>query len=157
MVCEWGMSDELGPLTYGKKEEQIFLGREIAQHRDFSDETARQIDNAVRAIVTNAVITVTELLENNKDILIKMTEELLEKETIVLDDIDKMIRELRPGKYPDVVKPAPAAPVEEVKADTVTTVDESEESTSAEEPDAEAPPTNPQDPNHTQGGVASNS
>jgi cell division protease FtsH len=160
MVCEWGMSDELGPLTYGKKEEQIFLGREIAQHRDFSDETARQIDNAVRAIVTNAVITVTELLENNKDILIKMTEELLEKETIVLDDIDKMIRELRPGKYPDVVKPAPAAPaapVEEVKADTVTTVDESEESTSAEEPDAEAPPTNPQDPNHTQGGVTSNS
>jgi len=54
MVCEWGMSDELGPLTYGKKEEQIFLGREIAQHRDFSEETARQIDLAVKEIILEA-------------------------------------------------------------------------------------------------------
>jgi len=100
MVCEWGMSDALGPLTYGKKEEQIFLGREIAQHRDFSDDTARQIDIAVKKIINDAVVKVTELLENNKDILTRMTEELLEKETIVLDDIDVIIQELRPGQYP---------------------------------------------------------
>jgi cell division protease FtsH len=99
MVCEWGMSDALGPLTYGKKEEQIFLGREIAQHRDFSEETARQIDLAVKQIINNAVKKVTELLESNKDILDRMTEELLEKETIVLEDIDRILQELRPGQY----------------------------------------------------------
>jgi len=102
MVCEWGMSDELGPLTYGKKEEQIFLGREIAQHRDFSEETARQIDLAVKDIINTSVETVTRLLTENRDILNKMTEELLEKETIVLEDIDKMISALRPGQFPEV-------------------------------------------------------
>ncbi|WP_419176580.1 ATP-dependent zinc metalloprotease FtsH [Desulfosediminicola sp.] len=104
MVCEWGMSDELGPLTYGKKEEQIFLGREIAQHRDFSDDTARQIDTAVKGIISTAVDKVTQLLTDNRDILNKMTELLLEKETIVLEDIDRMINELRPGQFPDVEK-----------------------------------------------------
>lgn len=99
MVCEWGMSDDLGPLTYGKKEEQIFLGKEIGQTRDFSEETARKIDQAVRKIIDNAVETVTGLLEKNKDILTRMAEELLEKETIVLDDIEALIEELRPGKY----------------------------------------------------------
>jgi cell division protease FtsH len=156
MVCEWGMSDELGPLTYGKKEEQIFLGREIAQHRDFSDETARQIDDAVRGIVTNAVTKVTELLESNKDILTKMTEELLEKETIVLEDIDKMIRELRPGKYPDVEPKVAKTQVQEVAADAVAGDDESEGDSSVA---AETPPsTKPQDPTTlSQGGVTSNS
>ncbi len=110
MVCEWGMSDTLGPLTYGKKEEQIFLGREITQNRDFSEETAKQIDLAVKKIINDAVVKVTELLESHKDILIKMSEDLLEKETIVLDDIDTMIRELRPGQYPDVIKPVVNAP-----------------------------------------------
>lgn len=117
MVCEWGMSDALGPLTYGKKEEQIFLGREIAQHRDFSDDTARQIDIAVKKIINDAVVKVTELLESNKDILTRMSEELLEKETIVLDDIDVMIQELRPGKYPQkdkkAAKPVQAADIAE--------------------------------------------
>jgi len=99
MVCEWGMSDELGPLTYGKKDEQIFLGKEIGQTRDFSEETARQIDQAVKKIITRAVDTVTDLLQENRDILTRMAEELLEKETIVLDDVEKLIEELRPGKY----------------------------------------------------------
>jgi cell division protease FtsH len=99
MVCEWGMSDELGALTYGKKEEQIFLGREIAQGRDFSEDTARQIDLAVKQIIDNAMATVTKLLSEHRDILNKMSEELLEKETIVLADIEKMIEELRPGQF----------------------------------------------------------
>jgi cell division protease FtsH len=99
MVCEWGMSDELGPLTYGKKEEQIFLGREIAQHRDFSEETARQIDLAVKEIILEASNKVTDMLKDSRNILKRMADDLLEKETIVLEDIEQMIKELRPEAY----------------------------------------------------------
>ncbi|MCI5177951.1 MAG: ATP-dependent metallopeptidase FtsH/Yme1/Tma family protein [Candidatus Electrothrix sp. AW3_4] len=94
MVCEFGMSDELGPLAYGKKEEQIFLGREIAQHRDYSEETARKIDEVVKKIILDAISVTTTLLEENIDILKAVAEELLEKETIALDDIDRIIEEL---------------------------------------------------------------
>jgi cell division protease FtsH len=104
MVCEWGMSDELGPLTYGKKEEQIFLGRDIGQTRDFSEETAKEIDGAVRKIIDNAMATVTSLLEGHRDVLTLMAEELLEKETIVLSDIERMVEELHPGKYNDLMR-----------------------------------------------------
>ncbi len=106
MVCEWGMSDELGPLTYGKKEEQIFLGREIAQHRDFSEDTARKIDDAVKNIIMEATVQTTSLLTEHRDILTRMAEELLEKETIVLDDIERILAELCPGQYEPVVVPA---------------------------------------------------
>ncbi|MEN8188212.1 MAG: ATP-dependent zinc metalloprotease FtsH [Thermodesulfobacteriota bacterium] len=105
MVCEWGMSEELGPLTYGKKEEQIFLGREIAQHRDFSESTAQQIDKAVRKIIDEANHTVTTLLTDNKDVLDQIAKELLIKETIVLDDIEQVLDELRPGQYPRTEMP----------------------------------------------------
>ncbi|MBU1419860.1 MAG: ATP-dependent zinc metalloprotease FtsH [Proteobacteria bacterium] len=118
MVCAWGMSEELGPLTFGKKEEQIFLGREISQHRDFSEDTARKIDGEVQKIILTANETVTRLLTENKDVLKRMAEELLEKETIVLDDIERILAELRPGQYEPIssepaVKVArkPAAPV----------------------------------------------
>jgi len=131
MVCEWGMSDELGPLAYGKKEEQIFLGKEIGQSRDFSENTAQQIDHAVREIIDSAVKNVTALLEENRDILTRMAEDLLEKETIVLDDIEEMVEELRPGKYTMRKKKAePAA--EKAKAETVV------EKTVSEEPSKEA-------------------
>lgn len=93
MVCEWGMSDELGPLTYGKKEEQIFLGREIAQHRDFSEDTARKIDDAVKRIVLEARDKVVLLLTENLEVLKTIALELLEKETILLEDIDRIIKE----------------------------------------------------------------
>ena len=109
MVCEWGMSDELGALTYGKKEEQIFLGREIGQHRDFSEETARLIDIEVKKIIDNAMARVTAMLEEHRDILVRMSEELLEKETIVLADIEEMIEELRPGKYSEQIARAKEA------------------------------------------------
>jgi cell division protease FtsH len=103
MVCEWGMSEELGPLTYGKKEEQIFLGREIAQHRDFSEDTARRIDGAVKHIITEATVQTTNLLTEHTDVLTRMAAELLEKETIVLEDIERILAELRPGQYDPVV------------------------------------------------------
>ncbi len=99
MVCEWGMSDELGPLAFGKKEEQIFLGREITQHRDFSEETAKKIDEEVSKIIRAANETVIEMLSENMDILKRVAEELLEQETIVLEDIEDILEELRPGKY----------------------------------------------------------
>ena len=100
MVCEWGMSDELGPLAYGKKEEQIFLGREISQHRDYSEETAQQIDAAVKEIVLRANDSVTLLLQENIDVLRLVADELLEKETIMLEDIDRIIENLKEGKKP---------------------------------------------------------
>jgi cell division protease FtsH len=69
MVCEWGMSDDLGPMAYGKKEEHIFLGREIAQHRDYSEQTARNIDSAIKQIIFEANEKVTNLLQENMAIL----------------------------------------------------------------------------------------
>jgi len=95
MVCEWGMSDELGPLTYGEKEEQIFLGREIAQHRDYSEETARRIDTAVTGIVTACTEKTLHLIEANRDLLERMAQELLDKETIMEGDIKRIFAELR--------------------------------------------------------------
>ena len=70
MVCEWGMSD-LGPLTFGKKEEQIFLGREIAQHRDYSEDTAIKIDEEVRMLVNSGYTTAKQILSDNRDTLEK--------------------------------------------------------------------------------------
>ncbi len=95
MVCEWGMSEDLGPITFGKKEEQIFLGREIAQHRDFSEDTAQKIDFAVKEIILDARDKVNQLLTDNMDILKAVAQELLEKETIMLEDIDKIINKLK--------------------------------------------------------------
>src|SRR5258707_858906 len=81
MVCEYGMS-ELGPLTFGKKEEQIFLGREIAQHRDYSEETSIRIDSEVRKIVTEQYARARRILEENRDTLVRLAEALLEHESL---------------------------------------------------------------------------
>jgi cell division protease FtsH len=88
MVCEWGMSEKLGPLTYGQKEEQIFLGREISQHRDYSEETALQIDAEVRRLVMEAYARAKALLQRHMDTLHKLAETLLEKETLDGPEID---------------------------------------------------------------------
>ena len=99
MVCEFGMS-RLGPLTFGKKEEQIFLGREIAQHRDFSEETARQIDAEVRSFVDDAYRSAYQILNTNQDIMHRMATALLERETIDANEIRMIIegKELPPPK-----------------------------------------------------------
>ena len=81
MVCEYGMSD-LGPLTFGKKEEQIFLGREIAQHRDYSEETAIRIDSEVRKIVTDQYERARKIIEENRDTMVRLAEALLEHESL---------------------------------------------------------------------------
>jgi cell division protease FtsH len=90
MICEWGMSDALGPIAYGQKEEPIFLGKEIARHKDYSEETARAIDQEVRSIVEGALGQAKSLLTENKDRLMLLAKTLLEKET--LDDAQ--VREL---------------------------------------------------------------
>jgi cell division protease FtsH len=99
MVCEFGMSS-LGPMTFGKKEEQIFLGREIAQHRDFSDDTAKQIDVEVRKFVDAAYKSAYSILESNQDIMHRMAAALLERETLDAAEIKLIIegKELPPMK-----------------------------------------------------------
>ena len=92
MVCEWGMSENLGPLTFGKKEEQIFLGREFAQHRDYSEETARLIDNEIRAIVTQSYEKAKDILQRNMAILNQLANSLLEKEVLDGRQIDSIIK-----------------------------------------------------------------
>jgi cell division protease FtsH len=81
MVCEYGMS-ELGPLTFGKKEEQIFLGREIAQHRDYSEETSIRIDSEVRKIVTEQYERARRIIDENRDTMVRLAEALLEHESL---------------------------------------------------------------------------
>ena len=82
MVCEWGMSDVLGPMTFGKKNEEIFLGREIQSHRDYSEVTARMIDEEVVRIVRKAQSTADQILKKNIDKLHNLSKALLEHETI---------------------------------------------------------------------------
>ena len=97
MVCEYGMS-RLGPLTFGKKEEQIFLGREIAQHRDFSEETARQIDLEVRRLIDEAYQSAHTIVEANSDAMHRIAAALLERETIDAEEVKMLIegKELPP-------------------------------------------------------------
>jgi len=92
MVCEWGMSDNLGPLAFGKKEEQIFLGREFAQHRDYSEDTARLIDNEIRGIVTQGHERAKEIIQKNMTILHKLANTLLEKEVLDGNQIDQIVK-----------------------------------------------------------------
>jgi len=116
MVCEWGMS-ELGPLAYGKKDEAIFLGREIAQHRDFSEDTAVQIDKEVKRIVNSAYDRARNLLSSNRDVLERVAQALLEREVIDAAEV-KLLMEGKPlPEKPRTPPPqAPPAPSVDPKA-----------------------------------------
>ena len=91
MVCNYGMSKELGPLTFGKKEEQIFLGREFSQHRDYGENTAQTIDAEVRKIITDAYDRASGLISDNLNTMHDMATALLEKETLNSQDIEKIM------------------------------------------------------------------
>jgi cell division protease FtsH len=93
MVCEWGMSEKLGPLAFGEKEEQIFLGREFAQHRDYSEETAQMIDQEIRSIVTESYKKAKDILNQNMETLHKLANALLEKEALDGHQIDVIIKD----------------------------------------------------------------
>ena len=109
MVCEWGMSDALGPLAFGKKEEQIFLGREIAQHRDYSESTAIEIDREVRRMVTENYDRAKSLLKEHFHVLKALAEDLLERETLDSAQIDEVITRAstRPAAGVSSEEPAP--------------------------------------------------
>jgi len=91
MVCEWGMS-ELGPMSFGKKEEQIFLGREIAQHRDYSEATAIRIDEEVRRLVKQGYDRAKAIIEQHSDALVRIAEALLEREVLDGNEVMQLIR-----------------------------------------------------------------
>src|SRR5580704_665202 len=101
MVCEWGMSD-LGPMTFGKKEEQIFLGREIAQHRDYSEDTAIKIDQEVRKLVNSGYQTAKQVISDNRDVLERIARALIEREVLDANEIKMLVdgQELPPVQPP---------------------------------------------------------
>jgi cell division protease FtsH len=102
MVCEWGMSDAMGPLTFGKKEEQIFLGREIAQHQDYSEDTALRIDQEVKRFVTDNYARAQGVLSGHKQKLLDMADALLARETLDAEQV----RRIAAGLSLDELAPA---------------------------------------------------
>jgi len=108
MVCEFGMS-QLGPLTFGKKDQEIFLGREIAQHRDYSEDTAIKIDQEVRRFVDEGYARAKSCLVDGRDALIRIAEALLERETLDSEDMKVVIAG---GTLPPVKPSGPSATAE---------------------------------------------
>ena len=90
MVTQWGMS-HMGPLTYGRRDEQVFLGKELSVHQDYSEKTAIEIDKAVHDIVTECYNKARQILETNIEGLKLLADALLERETLVTEDIDEIL------------------------------------------------------------------
>ena len=105
MVRTWGMSGELGPLSYDQGEEQIFLGREISQHRDYSEATAQRIDTEVSTLIVTAYDQAKQVLEKNIDILHALSALLLEKETVMGKELDELVATMRPDMKQDDADP----------------------------------------------------
>jgi len=120
MIRSWGMSDELGPLSYAQGEEQVFLGREIAQHRDYSEATAQRIDNEVTRLIKTAYDRAKVVLKEHLDILHSLANLLLEQETVLGKELDELILsmkpdiELPPRPSDEEEKPEPTAEKKEV-------------------------------------------
>ena len=91
MVCEWGMSEKMGPLSYGSKEEQVFLGRDFSNQKNFSDQTAKLIDQEVKTLVMGGHSRATELLQKNRDVLENLAQALLERETLNAEEVKNII------------------------------------------------------------------
>jgi cell division protease FtsH len=108
MVCEWGMSEKLGPMTFGKKEEEIFLGRDFTQQQDYSEHTAVEIDAEVRRIILESYQRAKDILKNNLQLLHKVAEKLLEKEILDGSEIDALVREFS-GNGGETLSLTPAA------------------------------------------------
>ncbi|GJM15197.1 MAG: ATP-dependent zinc metalloprotease FtsH [Thermodesulfobacteriota bacterium] len=100
MVCEWGMSEKVGPITLGKGDEQVFLGKEISKHKDYSEETAIEIDSEIRSIVQNNYEKAKKLLEDNIDLLHKLAELLLDKEVIDGKELDELVKDKKSEQFP---------------------------------------------------------
>ncbi len=109
MVCEWGMSEKLGPMTFGKKEEQIFLGRDFTQQQDYSESTAVEIDKEVRHIIHGCYTTAKEILTTHIELLHRVAKELLDKEVLDGAEIDVIVTEYMEDGGPEPTTPAPAS------------------------------------------------
>jgi cell division protease FtsH len=92
MICEWGMSDKLGPLTFGKNEEHIFLGREVARQKDYSEDTALMIDSEIKRIVLECASRAKQILQENIEKLHALARALLERETLDGEEIARILR-----------------------------------------------------------------
>jgi len=92
MICEWGMSDKLGPVTLGKADDLIFLAREISRHNDYSEATALEIDTEIKRIVSENYDKAINLLKQNVNILHKLAELLLQKEVIDSKELDSLVK-----------------------------------------------------------------
>jgi cell division protease FtsH len=122
MVCEWGMSEELGPVTHADSGDMIFIGREFNKTRDYSEHTSRVIDSEIKRIVEEAYSKALEILNENRDIVERIAEKLLEKETISSSEINLIFLELRPD-----MGPIPSLqPVSEIKESTDSSNDDPE-------------------------------
>ena len=117
MVCEWGMSDELGPLTFGKREEQIFLGREISKSQDYSEDTAIRIDQEVKRLMVSNYERARQILTDRKDVLQKIADELLAREVLDADQVLRLVKGLPLQEVPPA--PTAAAPTEEGRRESV--------------------------------------
>src|SRR4029434_5113429 len=113
MVCEWGMSEKLGPMTFGKKEEEIFLGRDFTQKVDYSKSTAVEIDAEIRRIIQESYHRAKDLLKTNLGLLHKGAENLLEKEVLDASEIDAIVRALG-GTEGEALTPSSAAAIAEI-------------------------------------------
>ncbi|MBF0451701.1 MAG: ATP-dependent zinc metalloprotease FtsH [Candidatus Magnetomorum sp.] len=114
MVRMWGMSEKLGPLSYNNQEESLYMGRDYSAPRDYSEETAREIDFEIKDLIRKSYDKATEILKDNIDILHKLKDLLLEKETVHGEELDTLIYELRPG----IKLPSPKSPERFHKKDT---------------------------------------
>jgi cell division protease FtsH len=92
MVCEWGMAEELGPIAYGQEDEPIFIGKEIARHKDYSEDTAQRIDRAVKAILDAALDTAKAILEANLEKLAALAEALMRRETLSDNEVRRLLK-----------------------------------------------------------------
>ncbi len=110
MVCEWGMSEKLGPLTFGKKEEMVFLGKEISQHQDYSDDTAREIDSEVKRIIVRNYDRAKELLTQNIDTLHNLALALLEYETLDGAQVNLLARGEKLPPFKKIIEPVSGSP-----------------------------------------------
>ena len=117
MVCEWGMSEKMGPLTYGTKEEQVFLGKDFSQQKNFSDQTAKLIDQEVKALVMGGYEKACEIITEHRDSLEKMALALLDRETLGASEIKEIIN----GKIPPVSGDETKVESEEVAPSAKTT------------------------------------
>jgi cell division protease FtsH len=91
MICEWGMSEDLGPIAYGQKDEPIFLGKEIARHKDYSEETAEKIDQEIKSIINSCLDKAGEMLKINKEKLKILAETLVARETLDGEEIAELL------------------------------------------------------------------